>query len=209
MKTCRHITVCAHCDSVYQKPSLQHGESARCTRCSAVLYRAAPIDLNAWLAITLTAAIVWVLANVFPVLEVSFHGVQNSATLWQAGIALAEGPTLLLAVLTMVLLIVIPALQILLFGWILLSARRRRRAPGFILCMKIQEHIRPWGKVEVGLLGFMVAGIKLSGFLDVTLGPGCWAMATLMVFLMAIGHRNVLILWDYTDAPPPREANHA
>lgn len=209
MKTCRHLTVCVQCDSVYQKPSLQHGESARCARCSAVLYRAAPMDLNAWLAITLTAAIVWVLANIFPVLRVSFHGVQNSATLWQTAIALAQGPMLLLAVLTVLLLIVIPALQILLFGWILLSARRRRRAMGFILCMKIQDRIRPWGMVEVGMLGFMVAGIKLSGFLDVLPGPGCWAMAAQMVLLVVISHRNMLVLWDYTDPLPTREANNA
>ncbi|RAT13931.1 MULTISPECIES: paraquat-inducible protein A [Lonsdalea] len=209
MKICRHLTVCTHCDCVYLKQALQRGESARCRRCSAVLYHAAPINTDVWLAITLTAAIVWVLANVFPVLRVSFHGVQNSATLWQTAIALAQGPMLLLAVLTVLLLIVIPALQILLFGWILLSARRRHRAPGFILCMKIQERIRPWGMVEVGLLGFMIAGIKLSGFLDVLPGPGCWAMAALMVLNVVIGHRNVLVLWDYTDSQSTREVNHA
>ncbi|WP_410014032.1 paraquat-inducible protein A [Sodalis sp. C49] len=195
MKTFSHLIVCPYCDSVYRRRRLAAGEQARCTRCAAVLYRNQPVNVDRWLALTFTAGIAGVIANLYPVLTVSFHGVQNAATLWQAAMALSHGPTLPLALGILIVLIVAPLLQIIAFGWILLFIRRGQRAPGFIICMKLLLRLRPWSMVEVGMLGLVIAGIKLAGFLEVAPGPGCWALAVLMLLLIGISQQNINLLW--------------
>lgn len=40
--------------------------------------------------------------------------------------------------------------------------------------MKTLVWLRPWSMVEVGVLGFLVAAIKLSSLLDVAPGIGGW-----------------------------------
>ncbi|MDR0441592.1 MAG: paraquat-inducible protein A, partial [Candidatus Accumulibacter sp.] len=64
MKTFPDLIVCEHCDSVYRRRTLAAGETAQCVRCAAPLYRASRLDADRWLALTLAAAIAFVIANV-------------------------------------------------------------------------------------------------------------------------------------------------
>ena len=40
------------------------------------------------LALTLTAAVLWVFANFYPVMSISMKGLKNSATLWDSVLAM-------------------------------------------------------------------------------------------------------------------------
>lgn len=209
MKILPNTVVCRHCDSVYRYRPLTAGDEARCLRCRATLYRAGQINTERMLALALTAIIAFVVANVCPVIGVSFHAVQNVATLWQAAVALAQGVTLPLAVCMEFLLIVAPFLQITLFGWVLMFAHAGHCAPGFIGAVRLLKWLRPWSRVEVGMLGFLVAAIKLSGFLQVVAGPGSLAMAALMLLIVIIGSQDLQPLWERMPvAPDEGEEDH-
>lgn len=80
MKTFPHLVVCEYCDCVYQRRELSSSEVARCWRWSAALYRGSVLDFGRWLALTITPAIAFVIANVSQILLISFHGVHNEAT---------------------------------------------------------------------------------------------------------------------------------
>ncbi len=201
MKTYPQLIVCPDCDSVYRRRDLEPGEEARCIRCAAVLYRRDPLNLDRWLALTLTAGIAGVIAMFYPVLSVTLHGAQRTATLWQTAVATTQGPALPLAMGTLVLLIIVPFMQIALFGWVVFFARLNRPAPGFVISMKLLLFLQPWSMVGVGMLGFLVAGVKLSDLMQVTPGPGCWALAILMLLLNIINRRNISALWTFRIPP--------
>lgn len=201
--------VCEHCDSVYQRVALGNGQVARCERCLALLYRASGLDVERWLALTITAAIMFMIANLCPLVRISLQGLHNEATLWQSAAALAHGPVALIAVPAALSIIVVPFLQIALLGWILAFARSKRRPPGFAQAMRMLVLLRPWSMVEVCMLGILVAIIKLSSFLEVAPGPGIWAMAVLMVLITIIANRDVHWLWDMVEdksKPPENRA---
>ncbi|HCB0391664.1 TPA: paraquat-inducible protein A [Klebsiella pneumoniae] len=200
------LVVCEHCDSVYRRIALTSDEVARCDQCAAILYRANRLDVDRWLALTLTAAILAVIANVCPVVRISLQGLHNEATLWQSAAALAHGPASPIAVPTAISIIVAPLIQIGLLAWVLTYARMGRRAPGFAQAMRILVMLRPWSMIEVGLLGILVAVIKLSSFLQVAPGPGIWATAGLMLLITLIANRDVHWLWDLTEYNRPRKA---
>ncbi|RIX42608.1 MAG: paraquat-inducible protein A [Rhodocyclales bacterium GT-UBC] len=199
MRTFPHWVICEHCDSVYRRIALQAGQAARCPRCLAPLYRASRLDAQRWLALTIAAGIVFLIANLCPLVRISLQGLHNEATLWQSAAALAQGPVALIALPAALSIIVVPFLQIVLLGWVLAFACRRRRAPGFAPALRLLGLLRPWSMVEVCLLGILVAIIKLSGFLEVAPGPGIWAMAVLMVLITLIANRDVHWLWEMVD----------
>lgn len=209
MKTFPNLVVCEHCDSVYQRPILGPGEVARCRKCAAVLFRASRLDIDRWLALTLAAAIVFVIANVCPVVIIRLQNLSNEATLWQSAAALAHSPAALIALPTALAIIVVPFLQIGLLIWILLGARAGYRAPGFAPAMRMLVILRPWSMIEVGLLGILIAIIKLSSFLKVAPGPGIWAMAVLMVLITLIANRDTHWLWQLTEPSPSNPAPQA
>jgi paraquat-inducible protein A len=202
MKTYPHYIVCEHCDSVYRRRPSRFDEEARCATCDALLYRGGRNDVDSWLALTLAAAIAFAIANLSPVIRLSLQSLRNDATLWQAARALDYGAAGPIAVPLALSIIVVPALQIALLAWLLAYARARRRAPGFALTLRLLAALRPWSMVEVGLLGILVAGVKLSSYMKVIPGVGLAAMAASMVLLTLITGRDLRTLWNATEPEP-------
>ncbi|MDR0379765.1 MAG: paraquat-inducible protein A [Candidatus Accumulibacter sp.] len=196
------LIVCEHCDSVYRRRVLAPGEVARCARCDAVLYRARRLGPDHWLALTLAAAIVFVIANVCPVVHIGIQGQHNAATLWESAVVLAQGPIAIIAVPFALSIVVVPGVQIGLLAWVLAHVCAGRRPPGFVLAMRALAALRPWNMVEVGLLGILVAAIKLSHLLQVAPGAGLWATAALVALLPLIAHRDVDRLWELAEPEP-------
>ncbi|TWI55622.1 paraquat-inducible protein A [Pseudomonas duriflava] len=188
--------ICEHCDSVYLRTLLAKGESAHCIRCSALLERGRRFNIEQLLALTVAAAILFVFANVFPVIHISLQGLSNEATLWQSVEALAQGRITMIALVAGIAIILAPLLQILLLGWVLGHAYAGQIAPGFKLCMRSLEHLRPWSMLEVCLLGILVSIVKLAGMLHVSPGMGLWAMAMLTVLILLIAGKDIRRLWD-------------
>jgi paraquat-inducible protein A len=193
------LIACEHCDSVYRQRPLAQREVANCMRCGAVLYRADRLTIDQWLALTIAAAIVFVLANVYPVIRISLQGLHNDVTLWQSVAALAHGMAAPISVVAALSVIVIPFLQIALLGWVLVFARMERRAPAFASVMKALHALRPWSMVEVCLLGALVSVVKLSSYMDVVIGVGIWATAALTVLITIIASRDIHGLWNFTE----------
>jgi paraquat-inducible protein A len=206
MNTFPNLIICEHCDSVYERPALARREVASCTRCDAVLYRAPRLDIDARLALTLAAAIAFVIANTCPVIRIGLQGLHNEATLWQSAEALAQGTAAPIALPAALATVVVPFVQICLLAWILAHARLGRRVPGFARAMRVLAAIRPWSMIEVGLLGILVAAVKLAGFVQVAPGAGIWATAGLTVCLPLVAGRDLHALWDLSArTAPPRE----
>jgi paraquat-inducible protein A len=190
------LIICEHCDALYEAQPLNKGESAYCVRCRAVLERGQRMSIEQLLALSIAAGIMFVFANVFPVISISLQGLHNEVTLWGSVHALAQGRITLIALVAGLAIILAPALQIALLFWVLVHAHRNEVAPGFKSCMRALEHLRPWSMLEVCLLGILVAIIKLSGMLDVHPGVGLWAMAMLMVLIVLIAGKDIRRLWD-------------
>ncbi|MGA8137073.1 MULTISPECIES: paraquat-inducible protein A [Pseudomonas] len=188
--------ICEHCDSVYTAVPLAKGQTARCVRCSAILARGGQLSLQQLLALSISAALLFVFANAFPVISISLQGLSNQATLWQSVEALAQGQISVIAAVAGLAIILAPMLQIILLCWVLSFALVGRAAPGFKICMRTLEQLRPWSMLEVCLLGILVAIIKLAGMLDVHPGLGLWALAMLTVLIILISGKGIRRLWQ-------------
>jgi paraquat-inducible protein A len=188
--------ICEHCDSVYTPVPLAKGQIARCVRCAAILDRGGQFSIQQLLALSISAALLFVFANAFPVISISLQGLSNQATLWQSVEALAQGQISVMAAVAGLTIILAPMLQIILLCWVLSFALAGRAAPGFKLCMRSLEQLRPWSMLEVCLLGILVAIIKLAGMLDVHPGLGLWAMAMLTVLIILISGKGIRRLWN-------------
>ncbi|MEN3111686.1 paraquat-inducible protein A [Uliginosibacterium paludis] len=198
MKTFPDLVVCEHCDHVFERVELQRHEVAHCEVCGAVLYRAGRLNLDQWLALTLTAAMIFLLANCYPVIRIQLQGMSREVTLWQSFAAMGHSSAALIAIPSALTVILIPMLQIILLGWVLLFARAGQRAPGFAHAMKLLDSLRPWSMLEVCLLGALVSVIKLSSQVAVVVGVGTWALAALTILLTLIANRDIHWLWELT-----------
>ncbi|SEE49862.1 paraquat-inducible protein A [Pseudomonas kilonensis] len=190
------LIICEHCDAVYEPAMLAAHQKASCVRCHAVIQRHNGLTIEQRLALSVTAAVLWAFANIYPIMSIRLQGLSNSATLWDSIVALSQGPITFIALVTAVAIIIAPAFQLALLIWVLGHAYLQQRAPGFNLCMRSLETLRPWSMLEVCLLGALVAVIKLAGLLDVLPGIGLFALAALSLLMIRIAGRDVRDLWD-------------
>jgi paraquat-inducible protein A len=194
------MTMCAGCDQTYARRPLSSSEWARCRRCGSTLEHGQHFSISTWLALTLTAAILMVFANVFPVAVISFGGLNSEATVWQSVLALADGPATLVAVAAGMIAIGVPALQVLTLLWLLSFAVAGRPCPYFVPALRVLRASKPWGMIEVCLLAILVALVKLSGFLHVVAGIGIAAIVLLAPLMAVITNRGAGDLWPLYEA---------
>lgn len=197
------LLICEHCDTVYRRRVLQRGEELHCARCRAVLERHAGLGVNALLALVLTAMIMFVQANLWPIVMLGLNGQHSSATLWGTIIAMWQENAQVVAVLAAATLFFFPLVKMLSIGWLLWFARHGRRAPGFVPLMVTLHYVGPWTMSEVFVLGALVAIVKAGVYFDVTAEPGIYAYAVLTLLITIFAGVDLRRLWSQTAAVSP------
>jgi paraquat-inducible protein A len=195
------LLVCHHCDTVYRRRALARGEVARCRRCDAELERHQRLNEDALLALVLAALIIFVQANIWPIVTLGLNGQQVSATLWGIVLAMWRDSSVLVALLVAATLFFFPLLDLTLLGWLLWFARRGRRAPGFRRAMVTLHYLGPWTMSEVFVIGVMVAMVKAHVYFDVTPDAGIYSYAALMLLITVFSGVDLRPLWDIGEAP--------
>ncbi|HET6807015.1 MAG TPA: paraquat-inducible protein A [Frateuria sp.] len=193
------LLICEHCDTVHRGHALVRGETMRCVRCGALLARYHALDADGMLALVLTALIVFLIANVWPVVTLGLGSQQSSATLWGTILMMWKQGTPLIAVVAAATLFFFPLNKMLMLGWVLLFARDGRRAPGFAAIMRTLFHLQPWTMTEVFVLGALVSIVKARAYFDVQPDPGIWAYGVLTLLITVFSGIDLRRLWDATE----------
>src|SRR5512143_715786 len=153
---------CPHCDLLQHLPRLAPGESAHCPRCNEELWRCHEDPLNRPLALSIAAALLYVVANSVPMLGLTVVGREAFTTvlggaehLWKAGWESVAGLVLFTAVIA-------PGLQIGMMLAILIGARQERPGRWVGTLLRYYPGIATWSMIEVMILGVLVALIKIA-----------------------------------------------
>ncbi|MBV8625910.1 MAG: paraquat-inducible protein A [Herbaspirillum sp.] len=189
------LIVCEQCDAVYQRPRLGPREVAHCLRCDAELDRDTGKRLEQLLPLTIAALILFVLANAFPIVTIELQGLSADTTLIGAVIALTRDGMSEVALLVMATTLLFPLIQLAVLFYLLLPSSRQARPPGFVLLLRLMQAARPWGMIEVFMLGILVALIKLSNMAEVIPGPALWSFGGLAVLLTVVVSFNPRYIW--------------
>ncbi len=176
---------CHECDAVLEEPSVPDGGEAICVRCGGVLFRRQRQTVEITLALTMAAAILFVVANSFPFLSFVMSGQVTETTLSSGSRALWEQGRGAVAALVFLTTILAPLVQILLTLYVLVPLYLGACAPGSALAFRAVEAFRPWSMMEVFLIGIFVALVKLSDMAEIVAGLAIWAFVLLIPILAA------------------------
>lgn len=190
------LVICEYCDAVYNRTPLHRREKAHCQICGSVLYRNARADVDVMLALTLASAIMFLIANCYPIVEINMSGLSNQATLWDTLVFTLESNVGAVAVLAAAAAFFFPLLQILLFAYVLIPLRAGRKPYAFIGAMHALREMQPWSMVEVFMLGAVVSVVKLTAVSSVSPQAGLWGFAILTLLLTVLSSFDLHELWD-------------
>lgn len=180
-----NLIACRECDLLQREVPLDKGATAHCARCGAELFRHHPGGLDRTLAFFIAAAIAFVIANVYPIMELDAKGIETSATIFDTARELHEFGMTSVAVLVFVTAILAPALELSLLIFMLVPLKLGYVPRTLPLAFRIAHATRPWGMLEVFMLGALVALVKLKDIATVIPDMALYAMGAFVLLLAA------------------------
>lgn len=190
------LTACHECDLLQREPILPPGGIACCVRCNAVLFRHTPDLVDRGLAWTLAAAILFVVANFFPIVGLEVQGTLNATSLYGAVERIWDNDMQGVAALVFITTILIPAMEISLMLYLLLPLKYGWLPGETKLILRVLQSVRPWSMTQVFILGVLVALVKLAHLAHVVPGVALWAFGGLILSLTAaIANFNAHEVW--------------
>ncbi|APW36701.1 paraquat-inducible membrane protein A [Rhodoferax koreense] len=192
--------ICDGCDAVYRRVPLRPREVARCPRCATELERHTGTQHRRILPLALASLVMFAIANLFPIAEIELRGLRSQTTLVGAVAALGGEGMSLVALLVLATTLLFPLVQLLILLWLLVPLQwHRRRVAGFAPLVRLMQMLRPWGMVEVFMLGVLVAIVKLTSLATVLPGPALWAFVALTVLLTVVMSFDPRGFWEMAE----------
>jgi paraquat-inducible protein A len=177
---------CAECDLLQHVPELPPGGKARCARCGSTVATRSIDPVDRPLALTVAAAIVFVVANTTPLMGLSVIGRYANTTITGGAYGMWQQGEWITAAVVAFCAVIAPGGYILFTLTVLLAARRPQAPVWTGEMLRWASAMQPWSMSEVMILGILVALIKIAELATVEPGIGIYAMGGLVLLLAAI-----------------------
>lgn len=193
------LIACHECDALLHKPRLTGREIARCPRCDALLYRNSAAQLERICALALAALITFVIAQTFPILEMDVNGNRVQTTLIGAIDSLWRQDMAIVGVMVFCSTVLFPLVEMAALLYLLLPMRRGVVPPGFNAVLRAIQLVRPWGMIEVFMLGILVTIVKMVSLARVVPEAALFAFGALTLMIAVVLMFDPRTLWDIAD----------
>jgi paraquat-inducible protein A len=195
------LLACEACDQVVRADAA-HLHGLACPRCGEALHRRKPDSLNRTWALALTAAILYVPANLLPVLTVISFGQGAPSTIVGGVVELVQAGMLPVALLVFFASILVPVLKLVGLAFLLASVHRRStgRLRDRTRLYRVVEGIGRWSMVDVFMTGILAALVALGSLATISPGPGAVAFCgVVVVTILAAMAFDPRLMWDMAD----------
>lgn len=193
------IISCRICGQLQRVEPLPAGEAAECARCGTLVMKARRHSLGRTAALSLAALVLYVPANIYPIMRMEFHGIYTQATVWDGCSKLFQDGQWPIAIIVFLASLLIPLLKLIGLFFLDLTAtyHSSRFQPVRTRIYKILEVIGPWAMLDVFLMAILVALVKLGRVATVTPGPGLLAFCSVVVLtILASASFEPRLIWE-------------
>ena len=171
-----------------------------CARCGTTLHARKPNSIRRAWALLLAAMILYVPANLLPVLHTgSLFGSERTDTIMSGVVHLWETGSQGLAVIVFIASIVVPALKIASLSFLLYTSQRAStwRPAVRAKLYRATHWIGRWSMTDIYVGGTLVALVHLGPFANVEPGDGAIAFGAVVVLTMlATMSFDPRLIWD-------------
>jgi paraquat-inducible protein A len=190
------LLVCTRCRATVRAIGEQQ---SLCPRCEARLFVRRPHSLSTTAALVITAAVLYIPANLLPVMRTHEILSDEDDTILSGVISLAHQGSWPIALLVFFASIVVPLLKLVALGDILFAIWRgrvrnpRQRSRLF----RLVEFVGRWSMLDVFALSLLASLVQIQSLAIVQVRPGVFAFAAVVVLTMLAAQSfDERLLWD-------------
>jgi paraquat-inducible protein A len=190
---------CPVCGLVHVVPALARGTVATCVRCRSRITAHSRNSLHRTAAFSLAALILYVPANVLPILSLQLYGAVSDSTVWDGVVRFYRDQDYVIATVVLLASIVVPLLKLggLFFVTTLTYFHSRRFLMLRTWITRFIETVGKWAMLDVFVVGIWVASVKMGSLADVKAGRGLLPFGCVVVLtLLASASFDPVLIWD-------------
>ncbi len=169
----------------------------RCPRCGAPLHLRKPESLQRTLAFAFAATILYIPANLLPVLRLDgITGAQQN-TIVGGVIQFWQSEDYPVAIIIFVASVMIPILKLISIAALCFASRSGDRPQAMTKLYRVTEFIGRWSMVDVFVVAILVAVVQLGSVMSIHPGPGAVSFAAVVILtIFAAGSFDPRLIWD-------------
>lgn len=195
------VLACDTCGLTQRVEELDPGMTAECIRCGNEIVSRPTGGAQTTAALTIAALVLYIPANIYPILEMNLYGAHAENTIWDGIVSLMQHNEYLVAAIVFLASIVVPLFKLLGLLFLVASVRwnRGRRLRARTRIYQFIDAIGPWAMLDVFLLAILVALVKLGDLARVIPGPGLIAFTGVVVLTILASQRfDPKLIWNRT-----------
>ncbi len=197
------LVSCHICGKLSPASVLQGLHKARCARCSAPLHLRKPTSIQRTWAWLITGFILYIPANVYPIMKVITLGKSNDSTIISGVMDLWSSGMYPIAIVVFVASILVPVLKFIVMIYLLLVVqfKQTKNARQCTVLYRLVEFVGRWSMVDVFVVALLAALVQMGAIAQILPGIGALAFAVVVIstMLAAISFDPRLI-WDAMDS---------
>ena len=188
---------CHICEAV----NLDTQEVIHCWRCEQKVYHDKRYSFQRSLAFLITGMILFIPANLYPMLTTKTFNETTTSTIIGGVISLWEHGSYPIALIILFASVFVPILKFIMISYLLISAKygRGRRRIDKQKLFYITEIIGPWSMIDVFVVAILVALVQFS-MVHIEPGAAATAFAAMVFFtLLSALTFDTRLIWEHHD----------
>jgi paraquat-inducible protein A len=191
------LIACHTCGLVCRRPPVS--SALRCPRCRTTLHARIPRSLSRSWAFLVAAMLLYLPANLLPIMHVTSFGDRRSDTIFSGVEYLLLHGMWPLALIVFVASVLVPVAKIAILVYLLISVQLSSRSWPWdrMRLYRFTEYVGRWSMVDVFVVTVLVALIDLGQVAQVEAGPGALMFACVVVLTMFAARTfDPRLIWD-------------
>jgi paraquat-inducible protein A len=179
---------------------------ARCPRCDYRLHHRKPNSIARTWALGVAAAMLYLPANLYPVLTVVQLGAGQPSTILGGAQELLDAGQWPLALLVFVASITVPILKLTGLAFLLISVRVRQRGHlrDRTVLFRVIDFVGRWSMIDIFMASILVALVQFGSLVTINANVGAIAFASVVILTMFAARTfDPRLMWDAAGAQAP------
>lgn len=179
-------------------PAIEH----ECPRCGAAVHLRGTNSLQRTVALLITASILFIPANLYPIMITSALGTDDVSTILGGVVLLIKLGSIPVALVIFIASVIVPLAKLAAMYYLVWSVSntpdygQRQRTKLYLAA----EFIGKWSMIDVFVVAILVALVQLGGLLEIKPGIAAYSFAgVVMVTMVAAEQFDPRLMWDQLD----------
>jgi paraquat-inducible protein A len=195
----RRLVGCHTCSLLVPLQLMDKHKHSLCPRCGSALHSRKSNSITRTWALIFTAAILFIPANLYPVMTVTQFGRGDPNTILSGVIHLIEGGMWGLAMIIFFASIVVPVLKLSVLTFLLVSIQKKSswRPRDRTLLYRITEGVGAWSMVDIYVVAILAGLVNFGSLSTIRPGIGAVFFGIVVVATMVAAHNfDPRLIWD-------------